>query len=133
MLEHADAQLGRLVDFLSAIGVLDDTLLVVISDNGASREGSPMGTVNALRFFNLMAPVLDQELAEIPLIGTVRQQQWPARLGHGRQHGPALVQGDGARRRGCDPLVVHWARRITNTDGQQPSAVTTCRTCARRE
>ena len=43
--EHADVQIGRLVDALDALGVLDDTLfLYLLGDNGASGEGGPRGT-----------------------------------------------------------------------------------------
>src|SRR3546814_16454587 len=45
MLEHTDEQLGRLVDFLEGRGLLDDTVLMVLSDNGASREGGPPGVM----------------------------------------------------------------------------------------
>ena len=44
--EHADAQIARLVDFLSRQGLLDNTLLIVLSDNGASGEGGEHGSVN---------------------------------------------------------------------------------------
>jgi arylsulfatase len=40
-LEHTDHEIGRLIDFLAESGDLDDTLIMVISDNGASAEGGP--------------------------------------------------------------------------------------------
>ena len=43
---HTDAQIGRLLDLLRQTGVLDDTLVMVLSDNGASAEGSQTGTLN---------------------------------------------------------------------------------------
>lgn len=45
-LEHADAQIGRLLDHLERIGTLDDTLVVLTSDNGASGEGGPLGLID---------------------------------------------------------------------------------------
>ena len=39
MLTHTDAQIGRLVDYLEKSGQLDDTIIVFLSDNGASAEG----------------------------------------------------------------------------------------------
>ncbi len=45
-LEHTDAEIGRLVEFLEAIGQLDNTLIVLMSDNGASAEGGPTGAIN---------------------------------------------------------------------------------------
>ena len=43
---HTDHHLGRLLDFLDEIGVADDTIVMVMSDNGASAEGGPSGTPN---------------------------------------------------------------------------------------
>src|SRR5690606_4121029 len=42
MLDHADQQIGRLVDFLRTTGALDNTIVIVMSDNGASQEGGPL-------------------------------------------------------------------------------------------
>ena len=43
--EHADVQVGRFVDALEEMGVLDDTLFFyLLGDNGASGEGGPRGT-----------------------------------------------------------------------------------------
>jgi arylsulfatase A-like enzyme len=49
-LAHTDAQIGRVLDFLAARGLLDDTLVMLISDNGASAEGGPLGSHNEHRF-----------------------------------------------------------------------------------
>src|SRR4029077_6762335 len=46
-LEHTDHHIGRLLDGLKAVGVLDDTLVYyIIGDNGASAEGTMNGTYN---------------------------------------------------------------------------------------
>lgn len=45
-LAHTDAQIGRLLAALGSAGVLDDTLVLLLSDNGASSEGGPEGTFN---------------------------------------------------------------------------------------
>ena len=49
MLEHTDAQIGRLVSYLEKAGILDDTVIVFLSDNGASAEGGVDGRFNAMR------------------------------------------------------------------------------------
>ncbi len=49
-LTHADAQIGRVLEFLRQIGQLDDTLVLLFSDNGASAEGGRSGSVNEHRF-----------------------------------------------------------------------------------
>lgn len=49
MLEHTDAQIGRLLDYLRESGLSDDTVIVFTSDNGASAEGGVDGRFNAMR------------------------------------------------------------------------------------
>lgn len=51
-LSYTDAQIGRILDYLEESGELDNTIIVVISDNGASGEGGPNGSVNEGKFFN---------------------------------------------------------------------------------
>ncbi|HXL59079.1 MAG TPA: sulfatase-like hydrolase/transferase, partial [Mycobacterium sp.] len=51
-LSYTDDQLGRVFDYLEESGQLDNTIIVVISDNGASGEGGPNGSVNEVKFFN---------------------------------------------------------------------------------
>jgi arylsulfatase len=48
-LEHTDHHIGRLIDSLKDLGILDDTLIfLIIGDNGASAEGSLQGTYNEM-------------------------------------------------------------------------------------
>jgi arylsulfatase A-like enzyme len=52
-LEHTDYHVGRLVDALDDLGVLDDTLVFyIVGDNGASAEGTLNGTFNEMINFN---------------------------------------------------------------------------------
>jgi arylsulfatase len=51
--EHTDHEVGRLVERLSAIGELDNTLFYyIVGDNGASAEGGPEGTYNEMMALN---------------------------------------------------------------------------------
>ncbi len=50
-LAHADHQIGRVLDEIEAAGELDDTIVVMVSDNGCSAEGGPNGTWNQLRHY----------------------------------------------------------------------------------
>ena len=52
-LSHTDAQIGRVLDFIDERGERDDTLVVLVSDNGASSEGGPRGSINDARLTNL--------------------------------------------------------------------------------
>ena len=51
-LSHTDHEIGRFVDYLRHTGDLDNTLLFVLSDNGASSEGGPTGSLNDVRPWN---------------------------------------------------------------------------------
>ena len=51
-LEHVDHQIGRVVDELERVGELDNTLIFVTSDNGASGEGGLAGTFNETYVLN---------------------------------------------------------------------------------
>ena len=42
---HTDAQIGRIMEFLDAMGVTDNTLVMFLSDNGASADAGPHGMV----------------------------------------------------------------------------------------
>src|SRR5262249_9342096 len=62
-LEHTDHHVGRLVDALEDLGVLEDTLVIyIVGDNGASAEGTPNGTFNELIVFNGAAQLETAEL-----------------------------------------------------------------------
>ncbi len=68
-MEHTDFHLGRLFDFLKALGEFDNTLIMLISDNGASSEGGPTGSVNENLFFNNVKEDLATNLAHIDELG----------------------------------------------------------------
>ena len=71
-LTHTDAQIGRLLDFLRTAGLLDDTLVLLISDNGASAEGGPTGSLNEHRFTHDRLDDLADTLAHIDDLGGFR-------------------------------------------------------------
>jgi arylsulfatase A-like enzyme len=52
-LSHADHQLGRVIAMVEDLGELEDTVIMVVSDNGASAEGGPDGSINDVRLSNL--------------------------------------------------------------------------------
>jgi arylsulfatase A-like enzyme len=68
-LSHADHHIGRLLDYLEESGQLDNTLVIVVSDNGASGEGGPNGSVNENKFFNAIPDDLQQNLAMLDELG----------------------------------------------------------------
>jgi arylsulfatase len=68
-LEHTDAQIGRYIDGLRELGLLENTLIFLQSDNGASQEGGPFGVMHEMKFFNLIIETPDEAIKRIDDIG----------------------------------------------------------------
>ena len=103
-LEHTDAQIGRLVDALEALGQLDNTLFILLSDNGASQEGGPFGVLHEMKYFNFLAETPDEAVERHRRHRRAPQpRQLPVGLGPGRQHAVQVVQAEHPRGRGPRP------------------------------
>jgi len=68
-LSHADHQIGRLLDYLEETGQRENTLVILVSDNGASGEGGPDGSVNEMKFMNGIPDDIDANLAMLDQLG----------------------------------------------------------------
>jgi arylsulfatase A-like enzyme len=68
-LAHADHHIGRLLDYLEESGQRENTMVIVVSDNGASGEGGPNGSVNENKFFNGVPDDLESNLAMLDKLG----------------------------------------------------------------
>jgi arylsulfatase len=116
-LEHTDHHIGRLVDALDDLGVLDETLVYyVIGDNGASAEGTVNGSFNENIIFNGAPQLETAELmaAHIDDFGTPRAYNhyavgWAHALDTPYQWTKQVASHWGGTRNG---LVVHWPRGI---------------------
>jgi arylsulfatase len=112
-LEHTDHEYGRLFDFLKSIGEWENTLVMFISDNGASAEGGPTGSVNENLFFNCVPESLEENLKAIDELGG------PKHFNH-YPWGWTFAGNTPFRRwkretyRGgiSDPFIVHWPKGI---------------------
>ena len=71
-LAHADHHIGRLLDYLDSTGQRENTIVIVVSDNGASGEGGPVGSVNECLLFNGMPDNLENNLAMLDELGGIR-------------------------------------------------------------
>lgn len=112
-LDHADAQIGKLVDFLKANGLFDDTVIMVMTDNGASGEGGRNGTINEYRYFLGLEDSIDDAIAAIDDLGGPKtHNQYPA--GWAQAGNSPLkfykkfAHGGGVRA----PLVMRWPERL---------------------
>ncbi len=112
-LEHVDHQIGRVVETLNRIGELDNTLIFVTSDNGASGEGGLAGTFNETYVLNGLQTPFDANLRHLERWG-----QWDT---YPHYHAGWAMAGNTPFRyfkqsehRGGqhDALVVHWPKGI---------------------
>ena len=116
-LEHTDHHVGRLVDTLEELGVLEDTLVYyIIGDNGASAEGTVNGSFNENIIFNGAPQLETAELmaAHIDDFGTPGAYNhyavgWAHALDTPYQWTKQVASHWGGTRNG---LVVHWPRGI---------------------
>ena len=112
MLDHTDVQIGRLVDYLEQTGQLDNTLIVLTSDNGASNAGGPLGTVNWLRGMNGLETETFN-LENVDEIGGPRSHTnypsgWAQAGNTPLRWYKQYLHAGGIRA----PLIIHWPERI---------------------
>ena len=113
MLDHADRNLARLVAFLDEAGLRDDTLILVLSDNGASQEGGPFGMVNAMGPYNGKPEPMAEKIARIDDIGGPDTHSnfpwgWAMASNTPLKRYKQNTHGGGIR----DPLVACWPNGI---------------------
>src|SRR5262249_39188875 len=112
-LSHTDHHLGRLLAFLDTTGDLSNTLVVALSDNGASSEGGPTGSLNDLRPWNMAGHPVGDALARLDEIGGPRCHNnypwgWTVAGNTPFRRWKREVHEGGV----ADPLIVHWPRGI---------------------
>lgn len=115
MLEHTDAQIGRLVQQLQSLGAWDDTLLLLLSDNGASQEGGASGILDEMRYFNGMREDVDAAVLRLDDIGGPNSHcnipwGWAQAGNSPLKWYKQNTHGGGVR----DPLIVHWPGRLAD-------------------
>ena len=112
-LEHTDDQIGRLVADLEALDELDNTLFLLLSDNGASQEGGPFGVMHEMKYFNFLVETPDEAVERIDDIGGPHSHaNYPwgwAQAGNT----PFKWYKQNTHEGGVHvPLIVHWPDRI---------------------
>jgi arylsulfatase len=117
-LEHTDAQIGRLVDALDRLGRLDNTLLLLLSDNGASQEGGPFGVMHEMKYFNFLVETPDEAVQRLDDIGGPHSHaNYPwgwAQAGNT----PFKWYKQNTHEGGVHvPLIVHWPGGIEEAGG----------------
>lgn len=112
-LSHADEQIGRVLDFIDDLGETENTIVIVVSDNGASAEGGAEGSINDVRLTNLDPADQQEMVARIDEIGgplTHNNYPWGWTMAGNtpfRRWKREVHEGGVA-----DPCVVRWPRHV---------------------
>jgi arylsulfatase A-like enzyme len=112
---YTDAQIGRLVDYLEESGQLENTIVVVVSDNGASGEGGPNGSFNENKFFNNVPDTIEANLARLDELGGPTSYNhyntgWAWAFDTPFPYWKRFAGYEGGV---SDPLIVAWPKGIT--------------------
>ena len=113
-LSHTDSCIGELFVALQSVDAWENTLVLLMSDNGASSEGGPAGSLNDLALWNRMAmPSLEEALERLDEIGgpTIHNNYpwgWTIAGNTPFRRWKREVHEGGV----SDPLIVHWPRTI---------------------
>ncbi|MDV6245784.1 arylsulfatase [Rhodococcus opacus] len=111
---HCDDQIGRLLAYLEEIEQLDNTIIVLVSDNGASGEGGPNGSVNENKLFNGVPDDLAENLSLLDDLGTTRTYNhypngWAMAFNAPFKMWKRYSFNGGT----CDPCIISWPAGIT--------------------
>lgn len=121
-IEHADEQIGRLLECLSRNSLEKDTLVVLLSDNGAASEAGQAGFFEALYRPNVVPP--EQQRRRLPQLGTVATQAEYPRPWAGASSSPfkryKLWPFLGGVR---TPMIVSWPAAISDGGAIRPNYV----------
>ncbi|MEM7569766.1 MAG: arylsulfatase [Pseudomonadota bacterium] len=108
-LTHTDKQIARLLRHLDTLGVADETAIIVLSDNGASKEGGLLGMSDVRRNHYIEKESSDALIASIDLLGTDKayaaySRGWTQVSNTPLRFYKSKTYGGGVRA----PLIIKW-------------------------
>ncbi len=123
-LEHTDHHVGRVIDAIEDLGVLEDTLIYyIVGDNGASAEGTVNGAFNEMANFNGMAALETPEflLSKVDDFGSPDSYNhyavgWAWAMNTPFQWTKQVASHWGGTRNGA---IVHWPGGIDEPGGRR--------------
>ncbi|QCQ90375.1 arylsulfatase [Rhodococcus sp. SGAir0479] len=125
---YTDAQIGRLLDYLEESGQLDNTIVVLLSDNGASGEGGPNGSVNEYRFFNGYPDRVEDGLPKIDALGSPETYNhyctgWAMAFNTPHKLFKRYASHEGGI---ADPCVISWPAGVSARGAVRDNYVNVC-------
>ena len=117
-LTHCDENIGRLLAFLEEQRLMENTLLVLVSDNGASQEGRATGSFNESLYFNQIPDDVGMNMKLIdewggPLTYPHYPLGWSMAGNTPFQRYKQETHAGGI----TDPMIVHWPKTIKDKGG----------------
>jgi len=120
-LDHTDHHIGRLMSFIEDMGDLDNTIIVLMSDNGASQEGRATGLMDEAKYFARLPEDVDALQDRLDEIGGPHSHpNYPwgwAQAGNTPCKWYKQDTFEGGVR---DPFIIRWPARIKNPGGIRP-------------
>lgn len=112
-LTHTDEQIGRIINYLKKIGEYDNTIIVFLTDNGASAEGCTWGTDNTLHHYQTeqMSDLVTEEVSK--KLGTENTStHYPTSWAHA-SNTPLQLYKSWSHNGGVKvPLIISWPKGI---------------------
>src|SRR5690606_17095003 len=111
---YTDYHLGRILDYLESSGQLENTIIVAVSDNGASGEGGPNGSVNENKFFNGVPDDLQDNMKYLDVLGSEKTYNhyctgWAMAFNTPFKMWKRYSSYEGGT---ADPCIVAWPKEI---------------------
>jgi len=112
-LEHTDYNIGRLLEYFKDNNLLDNTIIFLVSDNGASAEGGATGSINENLFFNGLPSSMEENLKALDDLGSPKTYNhypwgWALAGNSPLKRWKREVHQGGI----SDPLIIHWPNGI---------------------
>lgn len=112
-LTHTDEHIGRLMSFLEEAGQLDNTIFIVVSDNGASQEGRLTGSYNYVLYFNQLPENEALNLKHIDEMGgPTTYPHYPMGWAMAGNTPFKMYKQNTHAGGNTDPFIVHWPKGI---------------------
>ncbi|MHA2196974.1 MAG: arylsulfatase [Promethearchaeota archaeon] len=117
-LDHTDHHIGRLLSFLDEMNIMDDTMIILLSDNGAAPAGGKRGVMHEFKSFNGIPEDIDQVQDLIDNIGGPHSYPnypwgWAQTGNTPLKWYKSYTYGGGIR----DSCIFHWPAHIKDRGG----------------
>jgi arylsulfatase len=117
-LAHTDDQIGRVLAHLETTGDAENTIVILVSDNGASAEGGATGSLNDIRAINFDPATPEELRARIeelggPTVGNNYPWGWTMAGNTPFRRWKREVHEGGV----ADPCIVRWPTRLADVAG----------------